>query len=123
MRVSTPLATSLLQWFDVLAWISATAQVGTCVAFDAGLCDAWDDLHWDAEHDRKTLSVRIDEWGIDAAMPSVERHDLARHYALLRCSSDDDTLPSRESQEQVVLALSWRETRGFDAWPWLARPC
>lgn len=55
MLTSRNFADTLLQWLDVIHWTSQAAYVVACVAFDSGLIEPWDDLRWDADHDRKVL--------------------------------------------------------------------
>lgn len=107
MPVAPALANALVQWLDLLTWTSYAALVGVEVAFEAGLHERWDDLRWDADHDRKMLSAQMEDWQVDERQLSTSRAELAATWQGFASCLDSDAVPSLNAQRHVEAALQW----------------
>lgn len=107
MPVAPALANALVQWLDLLTWTSRAALVGVEVAFEAGLHERWDDLRWDADHDRKMLRGQMEDWQVDERQLSTSRAELAAEWQRFGASLDIEAVPSPDAQRHVDVALQW----------------
>lgn len=107
MNVSASLADALVQWLDILTWTSRAAQGGVEVAFEVGLDEVWDDLRWDADHDRKVLGAQLEDWQVDEGRRSETRTTLAAEWKRIAPGRVSNGVPSLAAQQRIEAGLQW----------------
>ena len=107
MSPSRAFADLLLQWLDILDWTAQAADVASCVAFDGGLYEPWDDLRWDAIHDRDALRTQLTSWTVDESLPSSSRTELAAGWEKVAVELDEEAMPTKQVQQRADAALHW----------------
>lgn len=80
---------------------------GVEVAFNVGLDEVWDDLRWDADHDRKVLGAQMEGWQVDDGLRSETRTTLAAEWKRIAHGRVSKGVPSLAAQQRIDAGLQW----------------